>query len=132
MQKDSFPKNSPVPLLTSIEGGARMLGLGRSKTLQLVYAGEIESVLIGKRRLLKIASIQRLAETGADNFCVRLRAQASITARPYEPWPQKNELWALRRRLGHRRNILWRARIPGRTSVSGAKNDRCVAARISR
>jgi hypothetical protein len=80
MQKDSVPKNSPVPLLTSIEGGARMLGLGRSKTLQLVYAGEIESVLIGKRRLLKIASIQRLAQTGSGQF-LRSAAGASLDNR---------------------------------------------------
>src|ERR1700730_4769225 len=35
MQKGRFPKNSPEPLLTAIEGGARMLGLGRSKTLYI-------------------------------------------------------------------------------------------------
>jgi excisionase family DNA binding protein len=80
MQKGSFPKNSPEPLLTSIEGGARMLGLGRSKTLQLVYAGEIESVLIGRRRLLKIASINRLAQTGGGQF-LRAPAPASLDSR---------------------------------------------------
>ena len=36
----------------SVEEGGRVLGLGRSKTYELVLAGEIKSFLVGRRRLV--------------------------------------------------------------------------------
>jgi len=40
------------PLLLSIDETAAALGIGRSLLLQKVYAGEIESIRIGRRRLI--------------------------------------------------------------------------------
>lgn len=47
-----------VPVLTA---GA-MLGIGRTKTLEIVAAGEIESILIGRKRLILTPSIHQYIE----------------------------------------------------------------------
>lgn len=47
-----------VPVLTA---GA-MLGIGRTKTLEIAAAGEIESILIGRKRLILTPSIHRYIE----------------------------------------------------------------------
>lgn len=55
---------STEPLLTSKADGRRMLGnIGSTKFDELISSGELESVKIGSRRLVKIASIKRLAGT---------------------------------------------------------------------
>lgn len=55
------------PLLTSKANGRRMLGdIGSTKFDELIASGKIESVKIGARRLVKIASIRRLAGAEID------------------------------------------------------------------
>jgi|KBSSwiS6_1023812.scaffolds.fasta_scaffold02545_3 hypothetical protein len=52
----------PEPLLTSKANGRRILGdIGTTKLDELIASGKIESVKIGSRRLLVIASLRRLA-----------------------------------------------------------------------
>lgn len=52
----------PEPLLTSKANGRRMLGdIGSTKFDELIASGQVESVKIGSRRLVVIASIRRLA-----------------------------------------------------------------------
>ncbi len=54
------------PITVSIPTGCSMSGLGRSTIYRMLDAGEIESVKIGKRRLLILASLQkRLTQTAA-------------------------------------------------------------------
>jgi excisionase family DNA binding protein len=53
------------PLLCSIPEGARALGLGRSKIYELIGSGQIETVTIGRRRLIRVASIKSLAQAEA-------------------------------------------------------------------
>jgi hypothetical protein len=50
------------PVLTSIPGAQAILGLSRSSVWLLIQNGEIESLNIGKRRLIVVASIHRLIE----------------------------------------------------------------------
>jgi excisionase family DNA binding protein len=38
-----------------------MLGIGKTKLGELIASGELDTVRIGSRRLVKIASIKRLA-----------------------------------------------------------------------
>ena len=40
---------------------AKALGLGRSKTYELIQAGKLETVTIGRRRLVRAASVRALA-----------------------------------------------------------------------
>jgi excisionase family DNA binding protein len=47
--------------LTSIAEAAKALGIGRSKTYQLIEDGSLSTVTIGRRRLVRIESIQALA-----------------------------------------------------------------------
>ena len=49
------------PILIGRLEAARMLGLGSTKTDELISEGVIESVRIGGRRLVKIASVRKLA-----------------------------------------------------------------------
>ena len=51
--------------LISISEAAKSLGLGRTTIYRLIKAGELESVRIGSRRLLKVESIRRIIEQGA-------------------------------------------------------------------
>jgi excisionase family DNA binding protein len=41
------------------------LGIGKTKTYELIGEGQLECVTIGTRRLVKVASINRLAEAVA-------------------------------------------------------------------
>ena len=52
-------------LLCAIPEAARALGLGRSKVYELIGEGRLETVTIGRRRLIRIASVRALAGDGA-------------------------------------------------------------------
>lgn len=56
------------PYLCSVSDAARMLGVGRTKLYDMIAKGEILSMQIGTRRLVKVASIQALIVrlTGGD------------------------------------------------------------------
>ena len=51
-------------LLYSVDEAAKALGLGRSKFYGLVSSGEIETVRIGRRRLVRAESVRALANAG--------------------------------------------------------------------
>lgn len=50
------------PLLCSIPDAGKALGIKRSKTYKLIGEGRLETVQIGRRRLVRVASIQALAD----------------------------------------------------------------------
>lgn len=50
------------PLAVSINSAAQALGVGRSSVYSLIKAGKLEAIKIGRRTLLTIASIKRLAQ----------------------------------------------------------------------
>jgi excisionase family DNA binding protein len=54
--------------LCSVPDAARMLGIGKTKFYEMLKSGEIASMQIGKRRLVRIDSIKALIEraTGGD------------------------------------------------------------------
>lgn len=54
------------PVLCGRADAAKMLGLGATKTDELIAQGVLESVRIGKRRLVKISSLKRLAGVEPD------------------------------------------------------------------
>lgn len=54
------------PVLCGRADAAKMLGLGTTKTDELIAQGVLESVRIGKRRLVKISSLKRLAGVESD------------------------------------------------------------------
>jgi len=56
------PDSMVEPVLTSIPGAQALLGLSRSSVWLLIQNREIESLNIGKRRLIVVASIHRLIE----------------------------------------------------------------------
>ena len=49
------------PILCSIPDAAGALGLSRSKAYQLINEGRLVTVTIGRRRLVVIQSVRRLA-----------------------------------------------------------------------
>lgn len=54
------------PILISVAEASDALGLGRSKTYELISAGKLESVNIGRRRLVRVSSVLALAaQSGA-------------------------------------------------------------------
>ncbi|MBS0253626.1 MAG: helix-turn-helix domain-containing protein [Proteobacteria bacterium] len=53
------------PVLCSISEAARSLGIGKTKTYELISDQQLECVTIGTRRLVKVASIKRLVEAAA-------------------------------------------------------------------
>jgi len=58
----SPPKEAIERLTLSIKDAGRVLGLGRSTIYRLIGDGQIETVKIGNRTLIKTASIRRLVE----------------------------------------------------------------------
>jgi excisionase family DNA binding protein len=53
----------PNDIITAPVGEfCRLSGLGRTKVYELINAGELESITIGKRRLIVMASYTRLIE----------------------------------------------------------------------
>ena len=50
------------PILVSIKKGAEEIGVGRTKTYELIGNGELETVKIGRRHLIVHASIGRLID----------------------------------------------------------------------
>lgn len=53
------------PVLCSIADAARILGIGKTKTYELISDAQLDCVTIGTRRLVKVASINRLVEAAA-------------------------------------------------------------------
>jgi hypothetical protein len=55
-------------MLTDVKGAGLLLGgIGRTKTYELINEGILETVTIGSRRLVTIASIERLVEAARAN-----------------------------------------------------------------
>ena len=52
-------------LLCSIPDAAKALGLGRSKLYELISDGRLETVTIGRRRLVRAQSLRAFAGEGA-------------------------------------------------------------------
>ena len=48
--------------LLSISDTAKVLGVGRSKLYALINEGSLETVPVGRRRLVVVASIERFVE----------------------------------------------------------------------
>ena len=49
------------PILISINETANALGLGRTRIYELINSGDLETVSIGGRRLVRLESVKRLA-----------------------------------------------------------------------
>jgi len=49
------------PILVSINEAAKLLGLGRTSIYALINEGKLETSQIGRRNLVKVASIEELA-----------------------------------------------------------------------
>ena len=54
--------NPITPITTTINNFCRLTDLGRSKTYELLATGALESLKIGKRRLIILDSYRRLIE----------------------------------------------------------------------
>ena len=50
------------PLLVSVQEAARMLGIGRTSIYQLINSGELQTMKLGRRRLITIESLRRVTE----------------------------------------------------------------------
>jgi excisionase family DNA binding protein len=50
-----------APYLISIEKAAESLSIGRSKTYDLINEGKLITVTIGRRRLVRIESVEAIA-----------------------------------------------------------------------
>ncbi len=50
------------PITTTIEGARAASGLGRTKLYELIGEGRLEIVKVGRRTLIKTASLRRLLE----------------------------------------------------------------------
>jgi excisionase family DNA binding protein len=48
------------PVATSVNGAAKALGLGRTTIYELIKSGQLETIKIGRRTLIKTASIRAL------------------------------------------------------------------------
>ena len=54
--------NSIEPLAVSVTRAAQLLGIGRTITYELIKCGKLETANIGRRNMVRMASIKRLVE----------------------------------------------------------------------
>ena len=60
---DAMTTIDPAPLLSVRVGEAsRMIGIGRTKLYELIKAGDLETVKIGRATLITMRSLRRLIE----------------------------------------------------------------------
>ena len=52
------------PLCLSINDTAQTLGIGRTKIYELINAGQLETVKIGRRTLVRTVSVRAIAKEG--------------------------------------------------------------------
>ena len=52
------------PICASVNDTARVLGIGRTKVYELINAGRLETVKIGRRTLVRTASIRAISQEG--------------------------------------------------------------------
>ena len=50
---------------TSVKNAAALIGIGRTKVYDLINEGKLETINVGRRRLVKTASIQALVDEAA-------------------------------------------------------------------
>ncbi len=84
-----------TPLLVAVPDAARLLGIGTTFAWELVRAGDIPSVKLGRRVLVPRSALERLAGAPAP-APAQEAAEDSSTPRPLIP--------AFYRDLGHERN----------------------------
>ena len=51
----------PPPMLVSIKEARRLIGVGNTRIYDLINAGALETIRIGKRRMVRYSSLQKLA-----------------------------------------------------------------------
>ncbi len=51
------------PVATSVSGAAKALGLGRTSIYKLISDGQLKTIKIGRRSLIKTASIRALVDS---------------------------------------------------------------------
>lgn len=51
------------PIATSVNGAAKVLGIGRTTVYQLINSGRLETLKLGRRTLIKTASIRALIDS---------------------------------------------------------------------
>lgn len=49
------------PLFVSVNEAGKALNIGRTSIYELMRSGELETIKMGRRRLVKVASLRRLA-----------------------------------------------------------------------
>jgi excisionase family DNA binding protein len=59
-------------ILIGVERASEILGIGRSKLLEMTYKGDILSVKVGRRRLYKKAYLQEWAEALMEEDAIEL------------------------------------------------------------
>lgn len=53
------------PVTVSVAEAAKMIGLGLTMTYELVSEGQLDTIKIGRRRLVRVESIRRLTGSAA-------------------------------------------------------------------
>lgn len=56
-------QHPPTPLLLTVVEAARLLGVGRSTAYELLAAGQLESVHIGRSRRVPVVAVENYVES---------------------------------------------------------------------
>jgi excisionase family DNA binding protein len=58
--KDRKPKPEAKPLLLTVKATSKRLGIDLTRTHQAVEAGQIPSIMIGRRRMVPVAALEQM------------------------------------------------------------------------
>lgn len=56
-------EQAPLPVLVSLDRAARMVDMHRNTVEKLVYSGQLPSVMVGARRLIRVRDLHAWAES---------------------------------------------------------------------
>jgi excisionase family DNA binding protein len=56
------PSSTPDPICVRVNDAARMIGVGRTKLYELIAAGEVEMIKLGKSTRITTTSLHELIE----------------------------------------------------------------------
>jgi excisionase family DNA binding protein len=66
MQTSATPHSVTKPITVTVQDARRLLGLGNTSIWKLISAGKLQTVRIGKRRLILYESIEELIASAGD------------------------------------------------------------------
>ena len=62
---DDAKLTRPDPITVSVQDAVHMTGIGRSKLYEFINTGQLDTIVLGRRRFVKVSSLRALVGEAA-------------------------------------------------------------------